>query len=300
MEPWITAIQHLLDWIDEHAIDNPSLGEISNQVGYSPYYCSEQFHRVTGRTIKVYMAKRRLTLAALAIRDTSVPLVDISLDYGFSSQSALTRAFVEEFGCTPAAYRKNPQPIPMTSKKTVLTPNLTAKGDFNMSNIVMPAYRMEYIPAHKYLGVYEERDTSNGKIWPGHDCDLCTGYVASLPAEKTHPIITGMTAGWTLKDGKHNYFFGAGVNADYADAVPEGFELRGEFPDSYYLVFYHPPFTYLTENNEVMKRVEEMAWNFDPHTIGYEWNEDVCQVYQRHYPEGLGYQVLRPVKKIKQ
>lgn len=50
---------------------------------------------------------------------------------------------------------------------------------------------------------------------------------------------------------------------------------------------------------EVLKRVEELAWNFDPTSIGYEWNEDVCQNYQRHYPEGLGYQVLRPVTKMK-
>ena len=48
-----------------------------------------------------------------------------------------------------------------------------------------------------------------------------------------------------------------------------------------------------------MKRVEDLAWNFDPSPLGYEWNEDVCQDYQRHYPEGLGYQVLRPVRKIK-
>lgn len=69
--------------------------------------------------------------------------------------------------------------------------------------------------------------------------------------------------------------------------------------ESYYLVFSHPPFDYLNENVEVMKRVEELAWNFDPTSIGYEWNEEVCQDYQRHYPEGLGYQVLRPVRKMK-
>jgi len=31
--------------------------------------------------------------------------------------------------------------------------------------------------------------------------------------------------------------------------------------------------------------------------VCYEWNEDVCQDYQRHYPEGIGYEVLRPVKR---
>lgn len=30
----------------------------------------------------------------------------------------------------------------------------------------------------------------------------------------------------------------------------------------------------------------------------YEWNEEFCQCYQRHYPEVLGYEVLRPAKRI--
>jgi hypothetical protein len=80
--------------------------------------------------------------------------------------------------------------------------------------------------------------------------------------------------------------------------VPEGFELRGEFPGSYYIVFAHPPFVYPDDNSEVMRMVEDMAWNFDPSTRGYKWNEGVCQDYQCHYPEGLGYQILRPVIKI--
>ena len=105
-------------------------------------------------------------------------------------------------------------------------------------------------------------------------------------------------AGWTHENGDRKYFFGSGVKLDYNGEIPEGFELRGTFPDSYYIVFCHQPFDYLTENAEVMKRVEELAWNFDPKTIDFEWNEGECQDYQRHYPEVLGYQVLRPVRKI--
>lgn len=165
-----------------------------------------------------------------------------------------------------------------------------------MSQLVLPSYRMEFIPKHKYLGVYGRTDTANGPIWPGHDCDLLCGIISSMT--DTHPIVTGMTAGWIWKDGERSCFFGAGVEYDYVGAVPEGFELR-EIPESYYIVFFHPPFDYMQENVEVMKRVEDMAWNFDPKSTGYEWNEDICQDYQRHYPEGLGYQVLRPVRRIK-
>ena len=103
MKEAIMAMQRLIDWIDAHAVENPGLVEMSKQIGYSPYYCSEQFHRIAGITIKEYMARRRLSMAALVIRDTDRPLLDIALDYGFSSQSALTRVFVNAFGCTTAA-----------------------------------------------------------------------------------------------------------------------------------------------------------------------------------------------------
>ena len=296
MDEWILAVQKLIDWIDEHAAENPSLSDISKQVGYSPWYCSEQFHHVVGMTIKDYMAKRRLTLAALAMRDTDIPLIDIALMYGFSSQQALTRAFTNAYGCAPFAYRKNPVPIPLTMKKIVITPSShIKKGDIYMSNLVIPIRRIEHIPAHRFLGVYDETETPEGKIWPAHDCDLLSGIVQSMT--DAHPVLSNHTAGWKWVNGERRYFYGLGVDVDYQGVIPSGFILTDVIPESYYLVFSHPPFDYPSENTEVMSRVEDMAWQFDPATIGYEWNEVECQDYQRHHSEVIGYQVLRPIKK---
>lgn len=108
MIEWMFATQRLIDYIDANAVRNPSLDEIAAQVGYSRYHCSEQFHKVAGMTIRQYMAKRRLYIAATALRDTQKSVVDIALESGFSSQQALTRAFQRTFSCTPAEYRKNP------------------------------------------------------------------------------------------------------------------------------------------------------------------------------------------------
>lgn len=114
----------------------------------------------------------------------------------------------------------------------------------------------------------------------------------------SHRLLQIHTAGVKWSNGERKYFYGLGVNTDYAGSVPEGFVLTDIIPESYYIVFNHPPFEYFSNNIEVMRRVEDLAWNFDPTTIGYEWNESKCQDYQRHYPEVIGYQVLRPIKKI--
>jgi len=296
LDEWVQAVRKLIDFIDDSAINNPSLAEISRQVGYSPYYCSMMFHRIAGITIKRYMANRRLYMAAIAIRDTKMSFTNVALEYGYSAQSVLTRAFNEAFGCTPAAFRKNPIPIPSSMGKLVFPPSHYIKGDGSMNNLVSPFYVHTYIPAHKYLGVYKHSTTINGEIWPAHDCDITTNAVENF--ENCHKIVTAHTSGWTWKNGKRSYFYGAGVESDYNGEIPEGFELRGEFEGSYYLSFGHPHFDFHTENAEVMKRVEELAWNFDPKIHGFEWNDEKCQSYQCHYPEGIGYWVLRPVKKI--
>lgn len=157
--------------------------------------------------------------------------------------------------------------------------------------------RMEHIPAHKYIGIWDIDATDYCSFWNRHDCDTVCGTIDSM-SHVSHPVVTCHTAGWFYENGRKGYFYGFGVPVDYQGIVPDGFEIR-ELPASDYFVFYHPTFDYLKDCGEVMKRVEQLAWNFDPQTRGYEWNEDICNDYQRHFPEELGYQVLRPARKLK-
>ena len=294
MKEWIEAVQQMIDWIETHPDQNKVLENLSNEIGYSPWYCSVLFHDATGMTLKSYVSGRRLARAAEEIRDTGDRILEIAVKYGYSSQEVLSRQFREQFGCTPAAYRRKPVPIPLQTHKHVLFPDYDEKRIRTMEESRL-AVRVEHIPAHKYLGIWEEKADNYCDFWKYHDCDTVTGFVTSME-KMAHPIVTAHTAGWKWIDGKRIYFYGTGVPEDYDGPIPEGFELR-EIPASDYLVFSYPVFDYMTENVEVMGAVEKLAWDFDPSDKGYVWNEEACPDYQRHYPEGLGYQVLRPVTR---
>lgn len=302
MYEWNEAIQQMIDWIEDNLFENPSLMQMSEQIGYSPYYCSVQFHRLTGMTIKSYIAGRRLSHAAIALRDTDERILDIAIKCGYSSQEALTRAFQAMFGCTPASYRKKPAPIPLPIRQVVYFPEHyeALKGELHMSNTIITEanVRTEFIPAHKYIGIWDDNAKGYGDFWLKHDCNAVCGIIDSL-SNVSDIVITGHTAGWHTLNGGRRYFYGLGVPADYDGTVPDGFEIR-EFPASYYLVFFHPPFDFLKDNGEVMGKVENLAWNYDieKEFCGgkYTWNEDICQCYQRHYPEVLGYEILRPIR----
>lgn len=305
MNEWKAAIQQMIDWIEKNIENKPSLLEMSSEIGYSPSYCSYLFHQVTGMTLKSYIAGRRLCYATLELRDTNVRILDIAIKYGYSSQEALTRAFVSAYNLTPLAYRKSPRPIPLSIKQVVISPeDYKNIGGNRMSNVKEANITIEYIPAHKYIGIWDIRVNNYGDFWRYHDCDEVCGIIESM-RNVCHGNVGAHMAGWFYENGVKGYFYGLGVSADYNGEVPKGFEIR-EFPASNYMVFFHPPFEYLAENGEVMSQVENLAWNYDPSQSdrwwvpkGYEWNEDVCQIYQRHFPEVLGYEILRPVKKIK-
>lgn len=106
MYEWNEMVQLMIDWIDNDITTTPSLMTMSKQLGYSPYYCTKQFHSLTGMTLRDYVWMRRISRAALELRDTEVRILDIAVKYGFSSQEAFTRAFVKAFQVTPSAYRK--------------------------------------------------------------------------------------------------------------------------------------------------------------------------------------------------
>ena len=304
MNQWNLSIQQMIDWIEQNIENNPTLLQMSAQVGYSPYYCSFLFHKVCGMTLRSYLVGRRLYYVALALRDTDFRIIDIAVRYGFSSQEALTRAFVKVYGCTPYSYRTNPRPLKFAVKQEVLVPDKNLFGGIKMSNIREANVRFEHIPAHKYIGIWDIRATYYGDFWDYHNCDEVCGIIESM----RHVALESVgchQAGWFYENGKKGYFYGFGVPADYNGVVPDGFEMR-EVPASNYLVFFHPQFDFLAENNEVMCKVENLAWNYDPSKPdsdrwwllgGYEWNEAECPNYQRHFPEGWGYEVLRPVRR---
>ncbi|WP_066714490.1 helix-turn-helix domain-containing protein [Clostridium sp. Marseille-P299] len=102
----VTTIETMVEWVEENIKDNPTLEQMSEFVGYSSYYCSSKFHEYVGSTFKEYIVKRKLCLAAHEIKQTKRRILDVAMDYGFSSQEAFTRAFVKTIGCTPSQYRK--------------------------------------------------------------------------------------------------------------------------------------------------------------------------------------------------
>lgn len=289
MNSWTEAVRSMALWIEGHIMEPCTLTDMARTIGYSPTYCSTQFHRYMGMTLREYTMRRRLYHAAIAVRDSNARLIDIAMMYGYSSHEALTAAFRHTYGMTPAEYRRSGRLV------RLYVPNLPENKTGGGTMLTEPNIRVEYIPAHKYLGVFRSSEADGEKIWPGHDCELVTHTVESM-THLADVIVGAHTAGWFIRDNECSYFYGLGVPVDYDGVVPKGFDTVN-VPGSYYQVVSHPAFAYPADNEEVMRRVEHISFGKDCAVRGFRWKaEGLC--YQRHFPEGHGYMVLRPIERI--
>ncbi len=92
-------------FIDLHYRRPLPLEELSALVGISPYHFLRTFRQVVGITPHQFLLRRRLREAALRLRTTSAPVLDIALDSGFGDLSNFNHTFRALFGTTPTRYR---------------------------------------------------------------------------------------------------------------------------------------------------------------------------------------------------
>ncbi|ADU70565.1 helix-turn-helix domain-containing protein [Pantoea sp. At-9b] len=102
-------INDLVDWIEANLTDELNIDLISLKSGYSKWHMQRMFKEMTGQTLASYTRKRRLTMSAMALRLTRMPLIDIAVRFGFDNQQNFTRVFKNHFSLTPGAYRRIPE-----------------------------------------------------------------------------------------------------------------------------------------------------------------------------------------------
>jgi len=96
----------LLDYINQHLTERLTLELLSNMMGFSKFYFSRLFKRITGVPFAKYLSQKRMMLASRHLTDMELSVADVAGLSGFNTLSAFMRMFKLQMNCTPTEYRK--------------------------------------------------------------------------------------------------------------------------------------------------------------------------------------------------
>lgn len=91
--------------IEERLPVAPTLSQLATHVGLSAFHFSRSFKAATGETPMAYAARRQAERARDMITLSRLPLAEVALRAGYSSQSHMTRRLRALLGATPAQLR---------------------------------------------------------------------------------------------------------------------------------------------------------------------------------------------------
>lgn len=322
MHEWHKVIQQMVDEIDlcikSKRGKDMTLTVLSQKFGYSEFYISRKFREVSGMKLQDYLRYRRLAFALKDVRDTDKGILEIAMDYGFSSNEAFTRAFKEAYGITPSEYRKNPVPVVLRTHINPLDCYLLGIGGTGMAATKedVKVYFVT-IPAHKFLHIRNYESIGYWDFWqkqasiPGQDCETICGLLDSIPdklddmggaeADSGSGQImafinepTGRICSWGIPLAES---YGVRLPVDYAGPLPEQMLLM-DVPEGEYIVFEHGPFDFETQNQSVEAKIEAAMKEFDYAAAGYSLDTTPGRVFYFYHDCTRYWKYIRPVRKL--
>ena len=106
----LDRVQLTLDYMEQNLKSEIQVKELSRMAGYSEAYYSELFKKVTGISMGQYLTRRKLAHAICEIA-AGRRMLETALEYGFDTYAGFYKAFCREYGCSPAVYLKDHDPV---------------------------------------------------------------------------------------------------------------------------------------------------------------------------------------------
>ncbi len=141
---WLDNMNRAIEYIEENLDSKMNYERVAQVACCSQYHFQRTFTFMTNTTLTEYVRRRKMTKAALELKNDNIKIMDLALKYGYESPEAFSRAFKMMHGVSPTVARKteiNIKSFPPISF------HITIKGDTEMN------YRIEKRDKFQVFGI---------------------------------------------------------------------------------------------------------------------------------------------------
>ena len=260
----IKSFNNTMDYLETVLDDKIDEKKVTQLSGYSYSMFSRLFSILTETTLSEYLRSRKLTEAAVILRDTDEKIIDVALKFGYESSDSFGTAFKNFHGFTPSEVR-NGKPFKLVSRVQLA---LSVRGGRSM-NITIQKKK-----AFTVAGINKQSINSSlcPSVWDtlyekySHDelASLGSGQRVGICHDVENPSTINYMAGYIVTGADKARSMGLDVleveEAEYAvveligsvpDCIHNGWKYAMEvfFPEHGYVHSGKPDFEYYYEGD---------------------------------------------------
>lgn len=103
---WIERLNKTIEYIENNLTEKIDYDKLAQIAGCPTYHFQKMFLYMTNISLNEYIRKRKMSLAAVDLLNSTNKIIDIALKYGYESPTAFNRAFQAIHGFAPSRVRK--------------------------------------------------------------------------------------------------------------------------------------------------------------------------------------------------
>lgn len=100
-------LAEITTYMRQHLSEKLTIDALSVRFGLSQTVLKRAFRHCYGQPVHAWLQEQRLARAADLLRESSMTVLEIAHEVGYSSTSQFSSAFVRRYGATPGQYRRN-------------------------------------------------------------------------------------------------------------------------------------------------------------------------------------------------
>lgn len=244
---WLERMNAAINYIEDNLTGDIDYKQAAKAACCPNYHFQRMFAFITGVPLSEYIRRRRLTLAAFELQQSSKSVIEIAQEYGYESHAAFTRAFNELHGIAPIAARKSGAKLKAYPRMSF---HISIMGGTKMD------YRIEKIGAFSAVGFKyrvgtEKAFDSVPMIWQEARQNGITERLVHLMETNSEKSPGGVLGILSDGDWGRNSDFSYYLAVPYEKETPVDME-KLNFPESQWVVFEAPD---LTDIQKAWKRL---------------------------------------------
>lgn len=258
----LSIIKETTNYIEDNLLEELNLDNISENVNISKFHLLRIWKGATATGLMEYVRRRRIACSLKDLISEKNSIEFISSKYSFGCGHTYNRLFKEEFGTTPAKWRRNPTPLEILDRFNADFMSKTGEGLlFFRSITILPGFS---IAGPEYV-IYKE-DNQLNQTANRYGIDFFYHHRPLIANPVNKDIYIGFTTipaeSDTFTDIPIEYssfsYYQPSLMIDHSSILPPGMKIKHVKPHKYGVFKYMGPHC----PEEISSKTLKDIWNY--------------------------------------